>query len=96
LLGALEVWAGSAVRLDDSLREQVADGLAVLGHVGREQVIKRAVFADEDDNVFDGAVGTRFIMIVLLRLERDDERCSQAELEYGYADKSYAKSLNTF
>ena len=45
--------AGRSISLHDALGKQIPDGLALLWHIGGEDVIKAAVFADDDDDVFD-------------------------------------------
>jgi hypothetical protein len=54
LLRLREVRTGRAVLVDDALRQQVRDGLALtLGLVDTEGVIETAVFTDQDNHVLD-------------------------------------------
>jgi hypothetical protein len=53
LRGFGETRPRTAVLVDDSAREQVADRLARGGLVGREQVIEAQVLSDDDDQMLD-------------------------------------------
>ncbi len=51
------VRTGRAVLLDNSLGQEIVDVLAVARHVSREHMVESPVFADNDDDVLDRAVG---------------------------------------
>ena len=55
--GEGEIGAGSAICVDDALGEQVRNGLAGDGFVGREDVIEGTIFSDDHDHVLDGRCG---------------------------------------
>jgi hypothetical protein len=52
-------------------------------------VVKRAVFADDHDDVFDGAASVLF----LSGLKSARERATQTELKDGQGDESNAKTM---
>src|ERR1700759_3821784 len=54
LLGLGEVRPRCAVLFHNSFREKVPDFLTLLWHIGCENVVKTAVFADDHDHMFDG------------------------------------------
>ena len=41
------------IGIDNSFGEQIPDALTGLRHIGSEDVVETAVFADDDNNVFD-------------------------------------------
>ena len=92
LLRPIKMAAGSAIRVDNSLRQQVFHGFAALGDVGGEEVIKRAVLADQHDDVLDGRSGMGFF----LSLEGCCQGSTQTELENGQRDESNAQAVKTF
>ena len=55
LYGLLIVRARRAVFLDDALRQQIVDVIAMRRFVGREHVVEGAVLAHDDDHVLDRA-----------------------------------------
>jgi Oxidoreductase family, C-terminal alpha/beta domain len=58
LMRAIEIFVGRAVGLDDVFGQQVQHPLVVrLRPVGGEQVIKAAIFADDDDDMLDRRCG---------------------------------------
>jgi hypothetical protein len=64
LLGFLEVQSGSAIRVDNSLGEQIADGFALLWNVGGEDMIEGAVFSNQHNHLLDGRFGLRLVLIL--------------------------------
>src|SRR5262249_31348553 len=75
LLGFIEVRAGRAVRVDDSFREKIPDGLAVLGLVGSKDVIERAVFTDDHDDMLDGrACAVPIVLVIVVIIGHNDRR----------------------
>ena len=77
-----EIGAGSAVGVDDALGEQVADGVSGLGDVGREEVVKGAIFADQHDDVFDGSFRGG-VLLPILSLQWHGNRAAEADLGNG-------------
>jgi hypothetical protein len=82
--------ARGAVGVDNSLGQQILDGIMALWHIGREEVIKSTVFTDEDDDMLDRTVG----MYSFLSLERPGERSTQTELKHGHGDESNAQTMD--
>jgi hypothetical protein len=53
LFGLPEMRTRRAVVVDDSLAEQVVDGLAGFRLVGAEQIVEGVVFTDDDNDMLD-------------------------------------------
>ena len=53
LLGGRAFVAGRAVGMDDASGEKICHVFARLGHIGRVDVVERAILADEHDHVLD-------------------------------------------
>ena len=61
LLRCGEIRPGRAVRTYDTFRQQIQDRVAAFRNVSAVNVIKAAVFADDDDDVLDRCGGLRLI-----------------------------------
>ncbi len=63
LLRLREVRTGRAVLVDDALRQQVGDGLALpLRAIHAEGVVEAAILTDQNDDVLDRSFGLRFLV----------------------------------
>ena len=92
LLREFEIGAGSAVGLDDALGEQVADGISGLGDVGREEMVKGAIFADQYDDVFDGSFRGG-VLLPILSLQWHGNRAAKADLDNGEQSQAGAQMM---
>src|SRR6202521_2681338 len=54
------IWSGGSVGVDDSLGEQIIDGLSGRGLVGGEKVIEGTILADDHNDVLNGGGGGMF------------------------------------
>ncbi len=70
LLCFLEMRPRGAVRIHNSLRQQIADGFAVPGNVSGEDMIEGAILADEHDDMLDGRLGLVMLLLVILTRRR--------------------------
>src|SRR5262249_35073192 len=85
-----KVLAGRAVGVDDAFRQQIFHRVPALWNIGRKEVVKSPILANQYDDVLDGSASSS----LLLRLNRASKRAAQSKLEYGHGHETDAQTVH--